>query len=175
MGFDGSTGVRENEYVTTFAEKAVKRECARGGKTGGLGYIAILPRVVELPCPSAPCDIDPSRQRGNPAKVYYGITVEFPFETPMVPQGQVGHTKTVAHRLRDKCIRGALTAPRFLRPTLHFGRRGIGVLGGRCWWLIICSGSVWRAQVRMESGLDGIRMPRESVWRLHVLDEALSE
>eukprot|EP00904_Undaria_pinnatifida_P004784 jgi/Undpi1/1435/HiC_scaffold_11.g04826.m1 len=89
MGFDGSTGVRENEYVTTFAEEAVKRECARGGKTGGLGYIAILPRVVELPCPSAPCDIDPSRQRGNPAKVYYGITVEFPFETPMVPQGQM--------------------------------------------------------------------------------------
>lgn len=96
MGFDGTTGARENEFVASFAEKTMKAQHARGGERGGLGRTANLPRVarpVEAPCLSAPCDIDASRQRGNPAKVYYGITVEFPFETPMVPQDQVGHSE----------------------------------------------------------------------------------
>lgn len=44
---------------------------------------------VDAPHISAPCDMDASRNRGNPCKVYYGVTVEFPFETPMVPQDQV--------------------------------------------------------------------------------------
>ena len=96
MGFDGTTGALENEYVATFADNAVKATRARGGERGGLGCTADLPRVArpaEAPCLSAPCDVDASRQRGNPAKAYYGVTVEFPFETPMVPQDQVGHAE----------------------------------------------------------------------------------
>lgn len=95
-GFDGTTGIRENQYVITFADKALEGARRRGGITGGLGYDKRAAEAaagetagVPVTSVSAPCDMDPSLQRGNPPKSYYGITVEFPFETPMVPQDQV--------------------------------------------------------------------------------------
>lgn len=80
---------RENEFVTTFADKARAGERRRGGVTGGLGYTAALNPSGNAPCPSAPCETEPSRKRGFPRKVYNGVTVEFPFETPIWPQDQV--------------------------------------------------------------------------------------
>ncbi|CAM9975828.1 unnamed protein product, partial [Scytosiphon promiscuus] len=93
-GFDSTTtGLRENEYVITFADKASQGARRRGGITGGLGYDKLAAQAAAAKVPesslSAPCDMDPSLQRGNPPKSYYGITVEFPFEAPMVPQDQM--------------------------------------------------------------------------------------
>lgn len=82
--------------MITFADKALEGARRRGGNTGGLGYDkraaeAAAAGTAGVPASpvTAPCDMDPSLQRGNPPKSYYGITVEFPFEAPMVPQDQV--------------------------------------------------------------------------------------
>ncbi|CAM9605358.1 unnamed protein product, partial [Pylaiella littoralis] len=95
--FDGATsGARENEYVATFADRTLAGQRERGGVSGGLGYSSAAAEAAaradrEPPqrSISAPCDMDASLNKGNPPKSYYGITVEFPFETPMVPQGQM--------------------------------------------------------------------------------------
>lgn len=47
-----------------------------------------------------------------------------------------------------------------LRPTLEFGWRGVRVLGEPCMCHHMCAGAVRRAQVRVGSDLDGIRLPK---------------
>ncbi|CAM9433411.1 unnamed protein product, partial [Ectocarpus sp. 4 AP-2014] len=98
-GFDGRSGSREIEYVATLVGKLRAGAQERGGDTGGLGHkhdeaaaaaaAAEDSGSVPVSAVSAPCDMDASRQLGDPPKTYYGIKVEFPFETPMVPQDQM--------------------------------------------------------------------------------------
>ncbi|CAM9705411.1 unnamed protein product, partial [Ectocarpus fasciculatus] len=91
-GFDGRSGDREIENVATLVGKVTAEAHERGGDTGGLGHkhdYAAADRASIPSAVSAPCDMDASRQLGDPAKTYYGIKVEFPFETPMAPQGQM--------------------------------------------------------------------------------------
>lgn len=87
MGFDGTTGAFETEYVSTFADKALAAQAARGGQRGGLGRRPV--GKDDDPCFSAPCEMDASRQREDPSLEYQGVKVAFPFETPMAPQDDV--------------------------------------------------------------------------------------